>query len=95
MHVKRYSAVLTSRPPAPVREGAVVVVMPRTSPPTFVVITGGDAAHAFSGHNGLLRALVLLLLHAYKRGGGSLGLVRLGAASVALDSIFNTPGKLL
>jgi hypothetical protein len=36
-HVERYCAVLTSRPPGPVREGAAVVVMPRASPPTFVV----------------------------------------------------------
>ena len=61
-------------PDLPVRKGAVVVVMPRTSPPSFVVITGGDVvAHAFSGHNGLLRALVLL--HAYKRGGRGLHII--------------------
>ena len=36
----------------PVHEGAAVVVMPRTSPPTFVVVTGGDAVHAFGGHGG-------------------------------------------
>jgi hypothetical protein len=43
----------------------------------------------------VFRALVLLLLHAHKRSGGALGAVRMGAASVALDSIFNTPGNLL
>jgi hypothetical protein len=61
----------------------------------IVVVTAGDAVHAFGGHSGLLRALVLLLLHAYKRNGGSLGAVRMGNASVALSSIFDTPGGLL
>lgn len=94
-HVERYSAVLTSRPVGPVREGAAVVVTPRASPPTFAVVTAGDAVHAFGGHAGLWRALVLLLLHAYKTHGGALGVARMGNAAVALSSIFDTPGGLL
>lgn len=93
-HIERYSAVLTARPPSPVRDGAVVVIMPRTSPPVFLVVTAGDVAHAFPGHGGVFRALVLLLLHAREKNGGSLGGVRMGAANVALESIF-MPGRML
>ena len=93
-HIERYSAVLTARPPSPVRDGAVVVIMPRTSPPVFLVLTAGDVAHAFPGHGGVFRALVLLLLHAREKNGGSLGGVRMGAANVALESIF-MPGRML
>ena len=94
-HVERYSAVLTSRPPGSVGEGACTVVMPSSVPPVFIVVTAGDVSHAFGGHGGMFRALVLMLLHAYKKNEGSLGATRMGAAAVALDSIFNTPGKVL
>ena len=100
-HVERFTAVLASRPP-PVggngasKENGCAVVMPRgMADPRFSVYCGGDAPFVFDGPNGVWRSLCALALHARERNGGVLGTTRMGAANIALESIFQVPGRVL
>ena len=94
-HVERFTAVLASRPPGPTREGGCAVVMPRGIQPEFAVYCASDVPTVFDGPNGVWRALCVLALHARERNGGVLGTTRMGAANVALESIFQVPGRVL
>ena len=65
-------------------QGATAIVMPRVHPPQFGW-QDGDQAAVLQGHRGALHAMLLLLLFAHTREGGSLG-------GVSLDSHLHLAG---